>query len=160
FEHRSDPDDAGVQGYEKATLAQAAIRAMVYLASPIGNALTQLPAEGPRPQWYAGPAFVWSAGPVTWDEAQKKLYELAARAYTLSGRAPAGQIWISPSYLGIPTGQNRWPQDTLRHLLLGHLTPSLIFMGHRLGWVHGHAPDPHFDRHVCHGLNACRGQDI
>ena len=160
FEHRSDTNDAGVQGYEKATLVQAAIRAMVYLASPIGNALTQLPGEGPRPQWYAGPAFVWNTGPVTWDEVRKKLYELAARANTLSRQAPAAQIWISPSYLGIPAGKNQFPQDTLRHLLLGHMTPSLIFMGHRLGWVRGHAPDPRFDRHVCHGLNACRGQDI
>jgi hypothetical protein len=127
---------------------------MVYILAPVGNALTQMGA---------GPSFaVIPQGDVSWDEIQRRLAELAAIAQEIGNNPLAKEVhvWLSPSYLAIPEPDQTTPRATLADLMSQNVAPDLSFMSIRLERVRGHAPNPSFDQHVCHGLNACKGQDI
>jgi hypothetical protein len=160
FNHRSAAGDDSVRRYEKASLVQASIRAMVYVVAPVGNMLAQLAGDATG-SWNAGPAFsVYSGPPATWEETERRLVGLSLRAEELARRAPRQVVWLSPSYLDIPAPGNVYPRQSVGGFLARWVAPDLQFMADRMERVHGRAPRPGFDPHVCHGLNACAGQDI
>lgn len=148
-----------VNEYAKGTLIQSSIRAMVYIVSPLGNALTQLPGDK-KERWFAGPGFVFKKTDGDWNQVADRLAELSERARRLGSRAPDREIWVNPDYLGIPPAGSEYPRESVRDLLCKQLAPDLLFMSDRLRRVEGNAPNPEFELHVCQGLNACAGQDI
>lgn len=139
--------------YEIQTLTQASIRLMSYILSPIGNLLTQLPASE---KGAAGPAFHRVAGSKTWQEMQAELARLAEQAEALAARedAPDKKVYLSPSYLSTK------PMLGVVELLRDFAAPDLAFMSTRLQRVAGRKPPQDAPRHVCQGLNQCKGQDI
>ena len=156
YTHESDSGDLGVQGYEKATLVQSSVRSMVYLMSPLGNALAQMGS---------GPGFIYRESHASWDAVTSALYQLSRQAQELATLAPNMEIWLTPAYLAIPPAGHSYPQITLKELLSKILGPDLLFMSDRLKRVRGHKPPVAadgklYDVHVCQGLNACKGQDI
>ena len=178
FCHQSGSSVDAVQSYEKATLIQSSIRALVYILGPVANGLTQLPIDKPGGKM-AGPGFIYPADHAepTWDSLVIELKRLSEAARAIAAcPETAEDIWLSPPYLGIPTlsktnpcnpaARNAYPQSSLSDLLLNKIAPDLLFMSDRLTRVQGNQPpidpatDKPFAQHVCHGLNACKGQDI
>ncbi len=156
YTYDSDSGDLGVQGYEKATLIQASVRAMDYLMAPLGNALSQMGA---------GPGFIDFEHHATWQAVESSLEQLARRAKELGTLAPDLELWLTPSFLAVPPAGHAYPRATLRDLLSNMLAPDLFFMSDRLRRVRGHKPPVDargelYEQHVCQGLNACKGQDI
>ncbi len=173
---QSDEDYFKVRTYEKTTLIQASIRSMVYLMSPLANALTQLPAsEGFYPPRTAGPGFVHtpSTEDLNWEYLSNKLKKLSDQAIALVEKHPEPSkllIWIRPSYYdvpltsGNPEARHGYPYYSLKKLLMEALAADLLFLSDRLKFVKGNAPPKkdgeRYPQHVCYGLNACKGQDI
>ncbi len=172
FRHDTDGTCEEAEEYERQTLVQLALRAMIYVLSPLGNTLTQVPTGATTAlghPLYAAPRFRFSAQSMTdmtWDALTARLAKAAASARACLDSAPCERldqdVWLTPAYLAyVPPDGPTTPHGTVRRVLEDFLALDLTFMSERMQRVRDHAPPPSSSpNNVCMGLNDCKGLDI
>lgn len=151
--------------YERITLAQTSLAAMLYTLSPFGNALPQIASGHTKADGESlgiGPCFNFRVCSFDWDSLIVQFDHLSRRALGLVDRLPDQQVWLQPNYLEAIEPDKHWPRMPLKDFVRNFVGLNLQFIASRLRHVRGNRPivNSQGDLHSCMGLNECRGLDI
>ena len=151
--------------YERITLAQTSMAIMLYMLSPLGNALPQVfsGVKGAGGQKLnIAPRFNYHRRDSDWDSLVVQFDHLAERALGLVDRLPDNEVWMQPNYTALKESGEIWPKLPLKVLVKEFVGLNARFVSQRLKNVKGNRPirNSSGDLHSCMGLNECRGLDI
>lgn len=163
----STRDEILVARYERITLAQTGLAAMLYVLSPFGNALPQLKSgfvSDDGDELGIAPRFHFRIRSYDWDSLIVQLNNLGERAIGLVDRLPDQEVWLQPNYLNTidkDSGEH-WPKLPIKAVMSEFVGKNLKFISSRFRNVRSNRPiaNSQGDLHGCMGLNECRGLDI